>query len=223
MLPLNAISLALAWHDHFEFSRHLYVLTHDLIMNVFRPFTDILPRSGLVRADRHEMDHVLSQKHSVFVMPGAARESFRPWNERLKIDLGGRSGFVAQSIRWGAPIVPVVTVGSHETFIVLARGASLAKWLGVHKVVRSADVFPLLAGLPWGVWALPFLPQLPLPAKLTTEVLPPIYLERELGRSLRPSDADDPTVVRRGFDLVLTRMRASLDALARERRFPILG
>ncbi len=214
VLPLNGICFGVAWSEHFAFERPLYVLAHDLIHATFKPFTDLLPRSGVVPADRHVMDRVVQAGHSLLVFPGAARESFRPFSERRRIDLGGRLGFVRQAMRHGIPIVPFVRAGAHETLIVLRRGARLARWLRLNSIVRSADVLPVVAGLPWGLWLMPALPQLPLPAKITTEVLEPIELD---------GDAEDERAVRRGFDLVLARMQASLDALYAERRYPILG
>lgn len=214
ILPLNGICFGVAWYEHFAFERPLYVLAHDLIHATFRPFTDLLPRSGLVPADRHVMDSVVEAGHSLLVFPGAARESFRPFSERGRIDLGGRTGFVKQAMRHKIPIVPFVSAGSHETFFVLRRGARLARWLRIRDVVRSGDVLPVVAGLPWGLWFIPALPQLPLPAKITTEVLEPVALE---------GDPDDDASVKRGFDLVLSRMQKALDALYAERRYPVFG
>lgn len=214
ILPMNGICFGVAWYEFFEFGRPLYVLAHDLIHRVFAPFTDLLPRSGVVHADRSMMDRVVESGHSLLVFPGAARESFRPFWERKKIDLGGRVGFVRQAMRHGMPVVPVVSAGGHETMFVLRRGARLAKWLGINRVVRSGDVLPLVAGLPWGVWALPILPQLPLPAKITTEVLAPIDVA---------GDPDRPEDVAAGFAHVLDVMQAALDRLYRERRFPVIG
>lgn len=223
VLPINGICIGVAWYDQFKFERPMYVLTHDLLHSLWDPFSRLLAESGLVPADRATMDAVLATGESVLIFPGAARESFRSFWQRREIDLGGRTGFVAQAIRWGLPITPVVSAGSHETVIVLSRGQSVAKWLGIPKIVRSADVMPLLAGLPWGVWALPFLPQFPLPAKITTEVLEPIWLPDALGRDLSPKDADNPEVVNAGFQVVLSRMKATLNALCNERKWPILG
>jgi hypothetical protein len=106
---------------------------------------------------------------------------------------------------------------------VLSSGYELARKVGLRRIVRAADAFPILAGLPWGVWALPFLPQLPLPSKITIEVLEPIWLPRALGRTLSPADADDPDVLAAGFRLVLSRMRARLNLLYDERKWPVLG
>jgi 1-acyl-sn-glycerol-3-phosphate acyltransferase len=214
LFPVNGICLGVAWHQHFAFERPLYVLAHDLIHRVFGMFTDLLPRSGLVPADREVVDAIAPTGHDILVFPGAARESFRPFWERDKIDLGGRTGFVRQALKHRLPIVPVVSAGSHETLIVLARGAKIAERLGLRNIVRSADSLPILAGLPWGIWVLPFLPQLPLPAKITSEVLEPIFLK---------GDPDDPVAVQVGFDRVLEHMQTALRTLYAERRWPILG
>jgi 1-acyl-sn-glycerol-3-phosphate acyltransferase len=223
VLPINGLCFGVAWYDHFDFKRPIYVLSHDIIHRIFEGFSTLLADSGLLRADRAMMDAALAAGESVLIFPGAARESFRTFWQRRDIDLGGRTGFVAQAIRWGLPITPVVSAGSHETLIVLSRGDSLARKLGIPKLVRSGDVLPLLAGLPWGVWALPFLPQLPLPAKITTEVLAPISLSEALGRELVPADADNPLIVQECFNVVLERMRTGLNKLYDERKWPIFG
>lgn len=223
MLPINGICFGVHWYDTFGFDRPLYVLTHDLLHSLWDPFSKLMADSGLLRADRRNMDAVLATGESVLLFPGAARESFRSFWQRRNIDLGGRKGFVAQAIRWGLPITPVVSAGAHETVVVLTSGQKLAQKLKIPEIVRSADVLPLLAGLPWGIWAIPFLPQLPIPAKITTEVLEPIHVDQALGRRLQPEDADDDKIVQAGFDLVLARMRAALDRLYDERKYPFIG
>ena len=223
VLPMNGLCFGYAWHELYDYSRPLYVLTHDLLHKLGRGFSQLLLDSGVIPADRAHMDAALATGASVLVFPGAARETFRPFWKRREIDLGGRTGFVAQAMRWNLPLTPVVSAGSHETLIVLASGQKLAKGIGLPKLVRSADIWPLMLGLPWGVWALPFLPQLPLPAKITTEVLEPIRLDEVLGRKLGPDDADDKQLVDEGFRFVLERMQAAVTRLYAERRWPILG
>ena len=223
LLPINGICFGVAWYDHFKFERPLFVLTHDLLHSLFPSFSRLMTESGLVRADRHTMDATLATGESVLLFPGAARESFRSFWKRREINLGGRSGFIAQAIRWGLPLTPLVSAGAHETAFVLSGGHALAKWLGIPKMVRSGDVLPLMAGLPWGIWALPVLPQIPLPAKITSEVLEPIWLPDALGMRLTPQDADNPKIVSAGFDLVLRRMRSHVSRLYDERRWPVLG
>jgi 1-acyl-sn-glycerol-3-phosphate acyltransferase len=223
LLPINGICFGVHWYDYFGFERPLYVLTHDALHSLWDPFSKLMAESGLLRADRHAMDAVLAKGESVLLFPGAARESFRSFWQRRNIDLGGRKGFVAQAIRWGLPITPIVSAGAHETVIVLSSGQKLAQRLQIPKIVRSADVLPLVAGIPWGVWAIPFLPQIPIPAKITTQVLPPVDLSEALGRQLRPEDANDETIVQAGFDLVLGRMRKAIDELYDERKYPFIG
>ena len=223
VLPINGVCFDVSWHEHYAFARPLYVLTHDVLHEISTGFSKILAQLGVIRADRNAMDAALATGASVLVFPGAARESFRTWWQRREIDLGRRTGFVAQAIRWQLPITPVVSVGAHETVFVLHGGHNLARRLGVPHLVRSGDVLPILAGLPWGIWALPFLPQFPLPAKITTEVLEPIWLADALARPLTPADADDPAVLAAGFEVVIGRMRACMNRLYAERRYPIVG
>ena len=223
VLPMNGLLFGAAWHPHFDYSRGLYVLTHDIFQRFGPHFSKLMLDSGIIPADRGHMDSAIATGESVLVFPGAARETFRPFWKRREIDLGGRTGFVAQAIRHGLPITPVVSAGSHETLIVLASGQKFAKAIHLPKLVRSADTWPLLLGLPWGLWALPFLPQLPLPAKITVEVLAPIRLDDALGRRLRPDDADDRSIVDEGFRFVLAKMQEAVNRLYDERRWPILG
>ncbi len=223
VLPMNGLCFGNAWHRHYGFERPLYVLTHDVLHLLGTHFSNLLLDSGVIPADRAHMDAALATGESVLVFPGAARETFRPFWKRREIDLGGRTGFIAQAIRWGLPITPVISAGSHETLIVLASGRKFAERIGLPKIVRSADIWPVLLGLPWGVWAMPFLPQLPLPAKITVEVLEPIRLDDALGRTLSPADADDKPLVDEGFRYVLARMQEGVTRLYSERRWPVLG
>jgi hypothetical protein len=55
---------------------------------------------------------------------------------------------------------------------------------------------------------------IPLPAKLTVEALPAIDLRKEFG-----PDPDVDEI----YDRVVRVMQDSLDALAAERRFPVIG
>jgi hypothetical protein len=75
-------------------------------------------------------------------------------------------------------------------------------------------VLPISLALPWGLNIGDFAGHFPLPAKITIEVLPPIDLEREFGPD---PDVDDV------YDLVTAQMQDALDALAAERRFPVIG
>jgi hypothetical protein len=70
-------------------------------------------------------------------------------------------------------------------------------------------VLPISIALPWGLNVGDMLGHLPLPAKITIQVLPPL--------DVRELDVDE------AYELVVERMQAALDALQAERRLPVLG
>jgi hypothetical protein len=107
----------------------------------------------------------------------------------------------------------VVTIGGQETALFLSRGAWLAKVTGVDRTLRL-KVLPISLALPWGLNVGDLLGHLPLPAKITIEVLPPIDLREEFG-----PDPDIDEV----YDHVTGVMQRALDGLAAERRFPVIG
>jgi 1-acyl-sn-glycerol-3-phosphate acyltransferase len=222
MLPLDGFVLGSGWHHHHGFQKPLHVLVHDMVLR-FAPW---MRRVGAVLADRHNLDAVMDAGHSILVYPGASRETFRPFWERKRITLGSRTGFVKHALRRGVPITPVVSAGVHETFIVLCRGSWLAKRLSFGRLFR-ADVFPIVAGLPFGIWLGAMLPQLPLPAKITVQVLPAIDVRMEaasfLGRPPADADLDNPAVVDFCFHRIRDTMQHALNGLYAERRFPVIG
>ena len=223
VLPINGICFGVHCYEHFGFDRTFYVLTHDLLHGFVPAFTKLLNESGLIRADRQNLEAALAERKPVLIFPGAARESFRSFWARRDIDLGGRRGFVTAAIRAGVPIVPVASAGAHETVFVLTGGHWLARALGIPKFVRSGDVLPVLAGLPWGIWFVPFLPQFPLPSKIVNEVLEPIDPSKVVGRTLTAADAEDPYVIERVFQEVVLKMREATARLYDERRWPVIG
>ena len=222
MLPLDGFVLGTGWHQRHGYQKPLHVLVHDIVLR-FAPW---LRRVGAVLADRDNLDAIMDAGESVLVYPGASRETFRPFWERKQITLGNRTGFVKHALLRGVPITPVVSAGVHETFIVLWRGTWLAERLGFARLFR-ADVFPIVAGLPFGIWLGAFLPQLPLPAKITVQVLPAIDVRAEaaqlLGRPLRDEDLDNNEVVDFCFHRIRDTMQKALDGLYAERRYPVIG
>jgi hypothetical protein len=109
--------------------------------------------------------------------------------------------------------VPVVSIGGQETALFLSRGERLARLLAVDRMLRL-KVLPISLALPWGLNVGDLLGHIPLPAKITIQVLPPIDLREEFGRD---PDLDEV------YDAVLTRMQATLDLLQEERRLPVIG
>ncbi len=212
-IPVDALCFGVAWHLHFNYTRPLHWLMHDFPFRIHPKLTALLHSCGVLPASHEHCSEILDAGSSAFVYPGGAYEAFRPFSERKHIDLGGRTGFVAQSLRHRVPIVPVVSVGAHETLMILSRGRPIARLLRLRKLVRS-DIFPIWLGLPWGVGFGP-LPQLPLPQKIRVQVLQPILLWEELGQV----DPADPQVLKQGHALVQKKMQAALDKLHAQRRF----
>jgi hypothetical protein len=70
-------------------------------------------------------------------------------------------------------------------------------------------VLPVSFALPWGLNVGDMLGHIPLPAKITMQVLEPIYVSG--------MDVDE------AYELVLGEMQTALTGLAEERSLPVLG
>ena len=75
-------------------------------------------------------------------------------------------------------------------------------------------VLPISIAAPWGLNVGDMLGHVPLPAKITVEALPPIHLRDEF---------DPEPDVAEIYDHVIRLMQDTLDALAAERRLPVIG
>jgi len=111
-------------------------------------------------------------------------------------------------------IVPVVSIGGQETALFLGQGEHVARLLHLHRLLRI-DVAPVQIAPPWGVTVLDLPGRLPLPAKISIDVLSPIDLREELGGAR--GDPDE------GYELVTGRMQDALRKLAEARALPLIG
>jgi 1-acyl-sn-glycerol-3-phosphate acyltransferase len=180
-------------------------LAHDGIVGL-PGLGSALVRLGALRADPTLAAEALAVGRKVVVFPGGNLEAFRPYARRFEVDFGGRTGWVKLAIRSGVPIVPVVFSGGHAGFRVLADNRRLAQRLGLHRWLR-VDTWPLVVGLPWGIWLGPMF-HLPLPVKVVTTFLPPVPTAH-----LGAAAADDPAVVQAIYDQVTGAMEARLRQL----------
>jgi 1-acyl-sn-glycerol-3-phosphate acyltransferase len=173
--------------------------------------------NGLLRASREAVSGALAAGRDVTVWPGGEQDAMRNWPKRDQAVLAGRCGFVRQAITSGVPIVPVATVGGHDTVFVLSEGRFLARWLGgVGRRLRGVTV-PIMLGVPLGV-SLEILPtHIPLSGKIRTELLDPIEVEHD------PERASDVEYVDRIYREVRAAIRAGMSRLAARRRFPVFG
>jgi 1-acyl-sn-glycerol-3-phosphate acyltransferase len=207
----EVVVLPLAFTTYFGVERPFYQLAHNLVLA--SPFGPMLKRYGTMAASHKHAEAALSAGAAVLVFPGGDWEVHRPSWERNKVDLAGRKGFIKLALNAGVPIVPVVTIGGQETALFLSRGAWLAKLTGADRLLRL-KVLPISLSLPWILNVGDLMGHIPLPAKITIEVLQPIDLIEEFGPE---PDVDEV------YDHVTRLMQEALDGLAAERRFPVIG
>ena len=218
-LTMDAWSLVNAWQKHFDGTRVLHGTAHDVLMAT-PGLGDYFRAMGVIAANKKSVGTALGQGEDVVVWPGGEVDSMRSWWKRDVATLGGRKGFVKQAIRSGVPILPVATIGGHDTVFVLNEGKWLAdaldKVLGLKKTLRGSNL-PIIAGFPFPL-AIEVLPaHVPLPAKIRTELLEPIEVDTD------PERADDDVYVQKIYDQVESAIQAGMDRLAAKRKLPVLG
>lgn len=214
-LTMDAWTLVHAWHRHFEGQRVLHGTAHDVLMAA-PGLGDYFKAVGVIPASRAGVTAALEAGHDIIVWPGGEQDAMRSWAKRDQAVLANRKGFVRQAMRSGVPIVPVATVGGHDTVFVLSEGRFIAKWTGLGKKLRGATI-PIIAGFPFPI-AIEILPaHLPLPAKIRTEFLDPIEVDHD------PERVNDKEYVDKIFGEVQSAIQGGMDRLAKRRSFPIFG
>jgi 1-acyl-sn-glycerol-3-phosphate acyltransferase len=210
MLTPDVLIFAPAFYHEFGYDRPLHTLAH---YGVFLgPTGGLMRRLGVIEANRENAGKALRSGAVVLVFPGGDYDSFRPTFAENVIDFGGRTGYVRTAIDAGVPIVPTVSIGAQESQLFLARGDSIARLLGLKRLIRM-EILPISVGFPFGL-SMIFPPNIPLPTKVVTQVVEPIHLMREFGEDPDVDEVDAH---------VRTVMQEALDRLAEERRLPVLG
>jgi 1-acyl-sn-glycerol-3-phosphate acyltransferase len=207
----EVVILPLAFSTFFGVERPFYQLAHNLVLA--SPLGPYLRRWGAMAASHRHARDALAAGAAVLVFPGGDWEVHRPSWEGNRIDFDGRKGFVKLALAANVPIVPVVTIGGQETALFLSRGAWLARLTGASRALRL-KVIPISLALPWVVNVGDLLGHIPLPAKITIEVLEPIDLRERFGDDPDPDDV---------YEHVTGVMQRALDGLAAERRLPVIG
>lgn len=208
-VPPDTFVFTLAFCSYFGVERPFYQLAHNLVVSA--PPLASLRKFGTVAANHENAQLALKSGGALLVYPGGDYEVFRPSWERNRVDFGGRKGYVRLAREAGVPIVPVASVGGQESVLFLSRGQWLARLLRMDKMFRLKSV-PIAIAPPWGLVISDLAGHIPLPAKITVEVQEPIGVEEVRG-------GDDDVV----HDKVIGSLQAGVDALAAERRFPVIG
>jgi 1-acyl-sn-glycerol-3-phosphate acyltransferase len=214
ILPVDAYAFAFSWFREFGFDRLPRGTAHDFLMNA-PGIGGFLKRIGTIPASQEGIKTALDQGQDVILYPGGDLDALRPWRKRDEVVFGGRKGWIRMALEAQVPIVPVANIGGSDTLFVLTDGQKLAKTLRLDKLIRAKS-FPLGLGFPFGL--LPAnIPQIPLPAKLRSEILEPIHLGGGEGKRF-----DDDYVERKEQEVVAALQRG-VTQLAKRRSFPVFG
>jgi len=207
----DTIVFTVAFSAFFGADRRFHQLAHSLVLAL--PGLGWIRRYGVIAASRANMRRALDAGGAVLVYPGGVNEVHRPSWESAKVDFAGRTGWIEMALELGVKVVPVVAIGGQETALFVSRGERLARALRL-KQLANLEVLPISIALPWGLNIGDMAGHLPLPAKITVQVLEPIDLAERYG--------PDPDLGAIYAD-VTGQMQRTLDDLADERRLPVVG
>ena len=208
------------WFRRFGTQRPVYGLMHPMIWKLNWDLAQLAVKTGAIAAHPKMAIAALNSGASLLVYPGGAQDVFRPYYLRNKIHLAGRKGFIKLALRYQVPIIPLISVGAHDTLFVLEdcyeQAKKLHEWGMPWLFDSDPEVFPIYFGLPWGL-AIGPLPNIPLPMPIHTRVCAPIVFER-YGREA----AGDRHYVDACYDQVCNQMQLELDCLSSSHRFDLI-
>ena len=218
-LTMDAWTFVYDWWRRFGTARVLHATAHDFLMAT-PGLGDYFRQVGVIPASRQGVSAALDAGCDVIIWPGGDVDSTRNWRKRDQVALGERKGFVRQAIRSCVPIVPVATVGGHDTAFVLSEGRWIANGLdrvsGLKTKLRGSRL-PIVLGIPFGLTIETIPTHLPLPAKIRTVLLDPIHVDHD------PERVNDRVYVNSIYREVESAIQDGMDRLAKQRRFPIFG
>ncbi|MGV0624298.1 lysophospholipid acyltransferase family protein [Mycolicibacter minnesotensis] len=206
VLPMDAMMLSVAVHDHHPDHRNLRTLAADLVFDL--PMIGPAARkAGHTMACTSDANRLLEAGELTAVFPEGYKGLGKRFRDRYKLQRFGRGGFVSAALRTKAPIVPCSIVGSEEIYPMIADVKLLARLLGV-PYFPITPLFPL-AG-PAGL--------IPLPSKWHISFGEPIPTsDYEAGA------AEDPMVTFELTDQVRETIQQTLYRLLAGRRNMFLG
>lgn len=180
--------------------RYLRFLIHPTLVK-FPFLADFITRLGGIVACRENGDWVLERDGLLGVYPEGIRGAFSYYRDAYRLQSFRRYDFVSMALRNGAPIIPFVTLGTAETFPILAK----VRW----SWWRRYSEWPCLPITP----TFPLVP-LPLPSKWHTRFLEPLHVHRRHP----PEVAEDRATVQAIGNEVRTLIADSLEEMRRRRK-----
>src|SRR3954470_10057996 len=210
-LIADTFVFAQRFYEHFGPDRRFHQLAHSVAARM--PGLGLIRRWGTLEASHENARAAFERDAPVLVYPGGDYETFRPSSHSDKIEFGGRKGFVKLALEQGVPIVPVVSIGGQETALFLTRGETAARVTGLARFARI-KVLPVQIAPPFGLTVLDLPGRLPLPAKITIQVMPPVDLKERFGPK---PDAEEV------YEELTGEMQDALDELSEERTLPLVG
>lgn len=214
-----------AWHARHGEERPVWALANKVSL-AYPVIGNWLRTVGGVPASYEHGREMLARGRDVMVFPGGDIDSFRPFYQHRKVIFGKRRGYVRLALEMGVPVVPVATIGAHYTYLMAPGNAWLADKLSLKRRARleSAPVTLGLLGtvLATGATALALVDPLvlvgaaiaaavPLPVRITSEMLAPIDLARELPASLSNEER-----VERGHELIHGALQRAVTEMRHE-------
>jgi 1-acyl-sn-glycerol-3-phosphate acyltransferase len=232
LLTFEVLMLFYAWWERYGSTRRALGLAHGIALN--NPFFRwLIPRIGAIPADPEIGVEAIERGYSLLVYPGGEKESFRSYKARKKVEFYGRKGFIRLALRGKVPIVPIVSVGAHESYVILNRGEEIAEKLGLKEKYRLHGV-PITFRSIFFMWCIAtgvftFFPLLiapaafvsifvPLPARMSFRILPPI----DVCAMYDPALSEEENL-QRIYDHVTNVMQNTLADEYAKRKLPILG
>ncbi len=232
LLTFEVLMVFYAWWKRFGPSRRALGLAHNIALK--NPlFRWIIPRIGAIPADPEVALEALSRDYSLLVYPGGEKEAFRPYTERKKVDFFQRKGFIRLALKAKVPIVPLVSVGAHESYVILHRGEELAEKLGLKDRFRLHGV-PVTFRSLFFMWCITsglftFFPLLmapsafmaifvPMPAKMKFKILKPVDVTAML-----EEDKTEEENLQKIYDYITRLMQEALTEEYAKRKLPLLG
>lgn len=232
LLTFEVLMLFYEWFKRYGMTRRAFGLAHAVALdNPF--FSWLIPRIGAIPADPEVGYEALTRGYSLLCYPGGEKEAFRAYNQRKRVEFYGRKGFIKLALKAKVPIVPIVSIGAQETYVILNRGEEIAEKLGLKDKYRLHGVPITYRGL-FFMWCVvtgifTFFPLLlapaafasifvPMPAKMKFKVLPPIDPSK-----IYDNDISYEQNLQRIYDRVVGEMQKTLTEEYQKRKFPVIG